>query len=661
MELNNFKSEDYIYLKVNQDFTCFQDIEFKKDTILRYKKENLQDSLWSRLIHQGFYDNLEFIPNPDCKEDEILPHQVFSKIYFKKNISNKICLWSKEKYCLNNWLMNILLRDGSSIFVSSKKKFNLSMLQVGTKKTLQDKDNQFPMMEIKDDNVELYLTFYKGEELDFTDLAVMLLFLDKDYIKLLSNCVAISGEEKERLFIEDFQDAFIDEDICMRSEYHYFKLNDNINVSNKEKLSFLEIAGIDIYDIKTTNCPYDYDKYGNLRYIFTKTSAWNSSNRILEQQILKYATRVPIEEAREHFERNKKFEEQKHQEYMKELARKTAIENKKIADAYAKEKHNSSIFPGTDGNFQHTMPYNFEEKKSTLEEIKDFYKRLKEINTTVINQMYFYGGTLPYILTKANQSRKFGDVDIFVPIAHMQNLRQELERQPSFEIIFDSKPLASDYSLTSKIKKNELTAKKNDLEFLSLVAETINQQDNNIIIDETGKNPLESYFERTSAYTHPIQDFGFKGKLFGVNISIFPIYQYGPDLMAKSFNVTDLYQYLLAVRVMNNTQLNQFSQIVDINNLKLNILPLEYTIISKQSAIEDGYLKRSQKDQLDLTYILEHKKELEINEERLSRIKRNYPDYSISIAYCLVGNKVETMGGEHYKKLMLQNKGRYLS
>jgi len=48
------------------------------------------------------------------------------------------------------------------------------------------------------------------------------------------------------------------------------------------------------------------------------------------------------------------------------------------------------------------------------------------------------------------------------------------------------------------------------------------------------------------------------------NISVFPIYNYENNLMAKSFNIRDMYQFLLGVRVMNNTKLGDFARSVNL-------------------------------------------------------------------------------------------------
>lgn len=295
------------------------------------------------------------------------------------------------------------------------------------------------------------------------------------------------------------------------------------------------------------------------------------------------------------------------------------------------------------------------ENKKSLEDIKTFYKSLKSIDHDVLNKMYFYSGTIPYVLTSAEESRDFGDVDIFVPISEMARVREELNKIPSFEIYFDSKDLTSKYNFTSRVDNNEI-AKSDSLENILELITSLQSDDN--IIDENGQTPLENFFTGRKRKKQVLQDYGLKGSLFGVNISIFPVYQYKDDLMAKSFNISDVYEYLLAVRVMNKTSLDSFAKNVKVFDNNINILPLEYTILSKESAINSGYTKREEKDAIDIDYIMSHKEELGIRDEYIEYLRQYYLDYSIAVAYNLNGEVVEKISGEQYKEYMLMNKGK---
>lgn len=338
-------------------------------------------------------------------------------------------------------------------------------------------------------------------------------------------------------------------------------------------------------------------------------------------------------------------------------------EQEELEVLYEGKKNDATIFPGVNGNFIHTMPPTslLTNQNVSIEEVREFYKRLKEINSAILQGMYFYGGTLPYVLTNAKDCRSFGDVDIFVPVSMMSYLREELRKQPTFRIFHDSKDYTESYHLTSRVYKKKI-AKRDPIEEASQFLSLITNPDINNTVGSDGKNVFESFLDSSRPYYQVPQDFGFKGSLFGINISVFPIYDYENNLMAKSFNIRDMYQFLLGVRIMNNTKLNDFVRSVNVFDTDVNILPLEYTIVSKESAIKEGYIKRTDKDAIDLAYIEEHKKELGISDEVIARLKANYPDYSISVAYALEENgTVETVSGETYRKLILKDNGRVIS
>ena len=144
-------------------------------------------------------------------------------------------------------------------------------------------------------------------------------------------------------------------------------------------------------------------------------------------------------------------------------------------------------------------------------------------------------------------------------------------------------------------------------------------------VDDDGKvhSPIHYHKEAQLPFYRVLQDFGFKGKLFGVNISVFPMYEYENDIMAKSFNANNDTQYLLGIKIMKNTKIKDFVKNVNLCGASLNILPLEYTIASKQGAIKDKYYKRFDKDKEDIEYILNHKEELGIDDNLLQEVLDN--------------------------------------
>lgn len=646
MELNGLNSDDYIYLRLNEDIENDAYKEKKGNTI-GFTRRYLESAIYSSIYYQGIDDILEITRKDEIKDTDILPTQVNESMVVKEDKVVDIRLFPNRSYVLNDWLISHLTNDSTiydfndgSIQITD---FNMRHIEKECSESLP-KTSKYPMITTGDDEVRLKITFKEGESLDFTNPGVMSLLYDPNEIALLASSEVILDEEKEECFKQDFQNAFFANNghLCSSEElFRYYRINDDVNVS------FLGDLGT--YDPTVV----EKDEDDNLRIVYLNLDSYDDKQFKREAIVAlnKVATEIPLEEAKKIHEARLIREKEEYDEMMREFHEKEEKHERELEEAYKNNKDNSEIFPGAGGHFVQTYKDPYQEKKEpkryTLAEIKEFFNKLKDINKNVLDYMYFYGGTIPYMLTNADTSRDFGDVDIFVPIEAMRSVREELQHQPSFEVDFDSINVTSRVNLTSHIPTEE----KDDTTGLGILFALMNPNAD----DET----LSELFNHNS--NRCLQDFGLKGKLFGVNISIFPIYQYNNDLMAKSFNITDMYEYLLAVRVMNNTEVKDFAKNVQICGNNLKVLPTEYVIISKESAIEQGYQKRAEKDKEDLAYIQKHKEELAIDDEFKEQLKEKYPDYSIAMAYFVGPSGVEQISGEKYKDLMLLNQGKWLS
>lgn len=662
--MKKFKREDYVYLRMTEDYENKNGIKYKKGTILRYRKEWLIENITGRQFGYVFdSDNaLIFEKNDECDENDILYHKIYKSITVSKDRSYKLYLWPGDYFCLNDWLYKHIDDNGIYAITNAQKK------------VISDKTNSNKLIELTegyhDKELDAYVFFEKGETLDFSDPAVISLFYNMEWIKLFAKTVVISDKEKQELFDEDFSNAIYVQEPSTASiykddpnyglhEYHYFKIKDDIKVKSKDELK--KKTGIEIpYSID-----FIYDDEGFIKYAFTNTSCSNTSYRDTEQLILKFANRISVDEAHECHKKlitdYIKCQEEQHAKWEKEMKEKI-IKSQKL---YESQKNNPSYFPGVNGYFVHNNEgKNLEKERYTLLQIKEFYKKLKTLDPCVVKEMCFYGGTIPYILNNASESRDFGDIDIFVPVPQMEKLREELAKQDSFEMICDSKPLAQFCHLTSRIQKKstELVDKNEQTnEFLGLMlnAMTTPQNEDIINVDQDGNvyDPFEEFFSKTRSYHNKTQDFGFKAKLFGINISVFPIYQYKNNVMAKSFNINEMYKFLLGVRVLNNANIDDFVRNVELYDSVFKVLPLEYTLVSKKSAVDEEYSFRLEKDKEDVEYILSHKEELGIDDEKIQEILSKYPDFSISIAYKVNDDgTTSTMDGEYYKELVLTNR-----
>lgn len=674
MAKKKFNGDDYVYLKINRDFEIvdgnWDTIKYKRGQILRFKRSWLMDKIMSRQFDYVFGDDgLDCVENPQTDENDILCHKRYQSMTLTKDISYEMCLWPGELLCFNEWLESHLDPKGFRRIISSSKK------------VITDGETRNTMIEISDRNVHARINFKAGEILDFTDPSVIVLFYHRDWLNFFASSKLVIGDERKQLFDEDFSNAIYAQDeisfsVCRNEpdyglrEYHYFIINPDIEMRDKIELLHMQSNTIDCNRIYY-GADFIKDEAGYLRIAYTCTHCEDSSSREVEQGLLQWSRRATKEEAT-------RIHEKRIMEYLKcsderaeQMRTEMAEETRLLREAYENNKNNPELFPGVHGKFSHVLDDKVKENKKTkytLQQIKEFYQSLKKLNSEVVKEMCFYGGTIPYILTNAEESREFGDVDIFIPVSIMERLREELFHQKSFEMIYDSRPWAESCQLTSRIQKEskELKTKKDEtnniLEFMGLLDSMMDYDSNEktLHINEDGsvtQNPFETFLASRRDYYNKIQDFGFKAKLFGVNISVFPMYQFGKDIMAKSFNVNTLYQFLLGVRVMNNAQMDDFVKNVHIYGSAVKILPLEYTLVSKESAVGANYVNRLLHDVADIEYIMKHREELGVTDERLEWVKTNYPESSVSIAYLINNGQVKTMGGESYKEYVLMNKG----
>lgn len=660
--MKEFKREDYVYLKLIDDYEDENGVKYKKDQILRYRKEWLIENIIRQRFVDVFgydYDNgLIYEKNDDCDENDVLYHKIYKSIIVSEDKNYKLCLWPGDYFYLNDWLFNHMDDNGIYTITNSQKK------------VIQDKLNGNKFIKLTEGypykELVAHIYFKKGEKLDFSDPAVITLFYNMNWMKLFARAKIISGKEKQKLFDEDFYNAIYAQEPRTAYtweainpnynlvEYHYFKIKDNIRVKSEDELKKKTRIGV------PNSINFIYDDDGFIKYV----SCY--SCRDIEQLILKFANRISADEASE-CHKKLVVDYIKHEEEQLERWEKEREEERvKLHKLYESQKNNPFYFPGVNGYFIHNdnRHKNSEKEKYTLLEIKKFYQKLKTLDPNVVKEMCFYGGTIPYILNNASESRDFGDIDIFVHVSQMEKLRQELTKQDSFEMVCDSKPLAQFCHLTSRIQKKstELFNENEQLnEFSGLILNEMltPRNENTLYVNQDGNvyDPFENFFSKTKSYYNKTQDFGFKAKLFGINISVFPIYQYENNIMAKSFNINDMYKFLLAVKVLNNTNIDDFVRNVKLYDSVFKVLPLEYTLVSKKSAVDEQYSFRLEKDKEDVEYILSHKEELGINDEKIQEILSDYPDFSISIAYKVNDDgTVSTMKGTTYKKLVLTNR-----
>ena len=212
----------------------------------------------------------------------------------------------------------------------------------------------------------------------------------------------------------------------------------------------------------------------------------------------------------------------------------------------------------------------------TLYEIRQFYNDLFKsglISDDILDKIILYGGTLPYLLSDEKEApRKFGDVDMYMSSQDIGRLRKELENKLYFEMTSDSKELN-----------------------LNCIKE----------------------------------EYGFRGKLFGVDISVFPIYKsrvnnqenkqesedtfysFSPinstytEIREHSFREWDedgdKNEELYDTIVLKNSSLSRFARHFKVSENgtiyvpKTKMVPLEFTVATKELAIQNEYTYRNRK------------------------------------------------------------------
>lgn len=370
----------------------------------------------------------------------------------------------------------------------------------------------------------------------------------------------------------------------------------------------------------------------------------------INERFLKICRKATLDEAKELAIYVKEMEEG----YYKKIKDKQRKEEEAKQKIYEANKSNAEYFPGSCGNYKQVLMEEgkkvIPEKEYTLAQIKAFYSTLlgfKGLSDDVRNNIIFYGGTIPYILCDEHENtRKFGDVDIFLPVSMMQKFRDELQNE--LDYIYDS---------TKLTRKVRLTAKGFQIK---MPIELWYEECESYLEFEKRRKLAEMEANKNAVY----QDYGFKAKLFGINISVFPLYDWKFEdgsigVCAKSFRISKEegdWNFLLNTIVSKGITIDEFCNEVRILGYNVKVAKIEYTMASKRNAIRFGYVLRKETDETDLKYIESHSSELDIKESQVKMFMENIPDYGISYVYRITraGDAVE-MSPEAYKNIVTRN------
>ena len=340
--------------------------------------------------------------------------------------------------------------------------------------------------------------------------------------------------------------------------------------------------------------------------------------------------------------------------YRKKFEEERRKEEEAKAKIYEANKSKPEYFPGVGGNYKQILLEEGKkvvaEKEYSLAQIKSFYQTLLSfdgLSDEVKRNIIFYGGTIPYVLcNESGNTRKFGDVDIFLPVDMMQRFRYELRRE--LDYFYDS------IDITRRVR---------------LTAKGFRVKSPNLWWDEDYESYTEFSRRRSLAEMEAeenaiYQDYGFKAVLFGINISVFPLYDWTFEdgsigVCAKSFRLSKEegdWNFLLNTIVSKGITIDNFYNEEYILGYNARVVKTEYTIASKRNAIRFGFILRKDTDEADLKYIEAHSRELDIDESQVEFFMKNIPDYGISYVYRITrGNDANQMSPEAYKHVVTRN------
>ena len=368
------------------------------------------------------------------------------------------------------------------------------------------------------------------------------------------------------------------------------------------------------------------------------------------ESLLKICRRATSEESAELSAYVKEMQDGYHKKFEYERRKKEEAK----AKIYEANKNSPEYFPGVRGNYKQVLLEEgkkvIPEKEYSLAQIKSFYHSLLSfagLSDEVKSSIIFYGGTIPYILcNESGNTRKFGDVDIFMPVSMMQRFRYELRHE--LDYIYDSIELTRRIGLTAKGFRV-----KSPLLWWDEESENYEQF-------ERRRGLAEMEAEKNAIY----QDYGFKAILFGINISVFPLYDWtfvdgNIGVCAKSFRISKEkgdWNFLLNTIVSKGITINDFYNEVCILGHNVRATKTEYTIASKRNAVKFGYVLRKDTDETDLRYIETHSSELGIDESQVELFMQNIPDYGVSHVYRITrSGDANEMSSEAYKHIVTGN------
>lgn len=233
-------------------------------------------------------------------------------------------------------------------------------------------------------------------------------------------------------------------------------------------------------------------------------------------------------------------------------------------------------------------------KDHTFLEIKEFYEKISHFPQEILDCIIFYGGTIIYVAAGSlDVDRCFGDLDILVPPDKLSKVREYFNNTGELIIQYDGKKVVDDYH----------------------------------IISDDG-----------------IQDFGFKGILYGIKLSVHPIGETSNnEIITKWIKTKDDDIDLIAnCTMLKDCTLESIITKINYNDKVLNIIKPEIIIGWKMRRME-GH------DEQDIKFVLDNKEVLKVEESNIDFFKTKMLDYDVSKAYKIVSGNIQELGKGTYE------------
>lgn len=321
MILNGLNSDDYVYLRLTENTKIpYGFIEFPKGTIVRFSIDFLRQRLWKWQVREEFFEReidsktyektdkyyyLDTSLNENIPSTELVPTKQYKSVRAKRDFDIVLPVQYGDLLVMNDWLKNKLSEDVpfvrskmqfmdyrnvghfnedffkngnmiSSPYISKETPmgidFEIFQYQTSDELTAYDSDDGRIICKSGD---AVCLQFKEGEEIDFSNPAVSLLFLDQEYVKFLLKTEVLSEEEKIEQFIKDFSEWLSEAGRKYYRIYDWIKIKTLRDITDHEIFETIRKRIPDFENVFYNNYNYsqyddfDFDENGYLRYVWT--------------------------------------------------------------------------------------------------------------------------------------------------------------------------------------------------------------------------------------------------------------------------------------------------------------------------------------------------------------------------------------------------------